>query len=355
MEERVPPADNPTRLSFSGAQRSIITVPSAGIRDTINTLFDITPLSSNLNAGFHRSRHWYAEQCIFTQLEADAFAVRRTKSHLANGENLVFVHRYLEGYLRGRIGDLNIDREPGYVYILDQATNVECVQRPSTMQTVVIPKSALGFDPDKHPPLTKFPISYGLGHVLNALFDQVFEELLSDNSVGLAVFHQLIACLRLGLGASPDESDLRKQARDAMRNAIAVFVERNLERWDLTVAKILKNFGVSRASLYRIFEDRGGVRQYISDRRLLRAVLDISQGPLLRGEISAAAERWGFSSAANFNRAIRNEFGVPPGSLISLPDDDSIRLASKRDRHAFRQISGRSIQRIVRSNPFVPA
>lgn len=348
-------ANNPTKLSFSGALSSVITVPSAGIRDTINTLFDITPLSSNLNAGFHRSRHWYAEQCIFTQLESDAFAVRRTKAHLENSQHLVFVHRYLDGYLRGRIGDLNIDREPGYVYILDQATNVECVQRPSTMQTMIIPKSTLGFDPDRHPPLTKLSISFGLGRVLNTLFDQVFDELLSENSVDLPVFNQIIACLRLGLGASPDDGDLRMQAREAMRNAISVFVEQNLDHWDLTVTKILKNFGVSRASLYRIFEDRGGVRQYISDRRLLRAVLDISQGPLVRGEIAAAAERWGFSSAANFNRAIRNEFGMPPGSLISLPDDDAIRLASKRDRRAFRQIAGRSIQRIVHSKPFIPA
>ena len=340
-------------LHFSAAQRGIVEVPSPHVRDTMGALFDITPIAVEENSGFHRNRNWYAKNCIFTQLEADAFAVRRTKTQSANGEHLVFVHRYVEGYLRGRIGDINIDREPGYIYVLDQASRVECVQRPATMQSIILPKSALGFHPDTHPPLIKTPVTHGTGLVLNTLFDEIFDGLLQDNAIGYSTFNQLIACLQFGLGTSENEGDIRAQARDAMRFSISTFVERNLARWDLSVSKILANFGVSRASLYRIFEDRGGVRQFISDRRLLRAVLDISKGPIRRGEIADAAERWGFSSAANFNRAIRREFGVAPGSLINLPEDEIMTVTNSPYLRDFRTVSDSSVERIARSDLLV--
>ena len=342
-----------TKLHFSATQRGVIELPSTHVRDAMGRLFDITPLTSRSNSGTHRSRNWYAESCIFTQLEADAFAVRRTKTQVDSGEHLVFVHRYVDGYLRGRIGDLNIDREPGYIYVLDQASKVECVQRPATMQSIILPKAALGFDPDTHPPLSKLSIEKGIGRVLNSLFDQIFQGLLQDNAIEYAAFNQLVACLKLGLGASPNEGDVRTQARHAMRATISQHIESNLDDWQLGVNVILKNFGVSRASLYRIFDDRGGVRQFISDRRLLRAVLDITKGPLLRGAISDIAEKWGFSSGANFNRSIRREFGVAPGSLINLPEDDVLGLINRSNLREFRQSVESSIERIARPDLLV--
>lgn len=344
---------NENQLHFSAAQRGIIEVPSAHVRDTPSVLFDITPLTSPGNSGIHRTRNWYAEQCIFTHFDADAFAVARTKSQIENGEHLVFVHRYLDGYLRGRIGDLNIDREPGNIYILDQASAVECVQRPATMQTIFIPKAALGFHPDRHPPLVTLSVEIGIGKVLNSLFDQVFDGLLEKDAIEYDTFNQLIACLQLGLGEQPTHGDIRAQARRAMRGAISQHVEQNLDSWDLSVDTILKSFGVSRASLYRLFDDRGGVRQFISDRRLLRAVLDIAKGPLQRGAISDVAERWGFSSGPNFNRAVRREFGVAPGSLINLPEKEFFELSNRTHIEDLRLTFGETIERIARPDLLV--
>lgn len=344
---------NETKLHFSAAQRGVIEMPSSHIRDTPSLLFDITPLTSQNNSGFHRNHSWYAEQCIFTHFEGDAFAVSRTKAQVANGEHLVFVHRYVDGHLNGRIGDLNIDREPGYIYMLDQASTVECVQRPATMQTIIIPKSALGFHPDRHPPLIKLSAEIGIGKVLNSLFDVVFGGLLESDTIEYDTFNQLTACLKLGLGAPPTKEDIRAQARRAMRAAITQHIEQNLDRWDLGVDTILNNFGVSRASLYRLFDDYGGVRQFISERRLLRAVFDIAKGPIKRGAISDVAERWGFSSGPNFNRAIRREFGVAPGSLINMPEKEFFELTNRKDLKDLRQTFDVSIERIARSELLV--
>ena len=111
----------------------------------------------------------------------------------------------------------------------------------------------------------------------------------------------------------------RRAARYGQFLAIQSYIEQNLSRMDLCAETLLPKFGVSRATLYRLFEEEGGVRNYIVDRRLFRAILDISTGPQHRGKIQQAAKRWGFSSAANFNRSVRHTFGGAPGALLRSP------------------------------------
>jgi AraC-like DNA-binding protein len=65
-----------------------------------------------------------------------------------------------------------------------------------------------------------------------------------------------------------------------------------------------------------MFEDKGGVRNYITERRALRAILDIANAPHRRGQISMAAADWGFSTMPNFNRAIKRLYGAPPSALF---------------------------------------
>jgi len=140
--------------------------------------------------------------------------------------------------------------------------------------------------------------------------------LLKENAYAPELYTQFIAYLKLALGSEQKCGDVRREVREANKVAMCQFIEIHLDRPELSVALLLKNFGVSRASLFRIFEEFGGVRQYISDRRLMRAVLDISKGERRRGEISVIAEKWGFSSHANFNRAVQRKFGLPPGALV---------------------------------------
>lgn len=299
-----------------------IDLPSSYLRDWKSELFDLTPLKHDLNAGFHRNRAWDVESSVFAQFESDALAVRKTKLQSRQGEHLLFVHRYVHGRIRGRIGDLNVDRDPGAIYILDQASRVECVQSRAVMQAILVPKAIVGFDPDQFPPLLKYPGAHPIGRLLTGLFDELFATLLEDGAYDQDTYHQLIACLQLGLHNDPSHGDVRLRAREALQKQIAQFIEQNLEDEALSTDMILQNFGVSRASLYRIFQDRGGVRQYINESRLFRAVLDISAGPMRHGDIVEVSEKWGFSSSANFNRSVRRIFGVPPGGLVNLPTPD---------------------------------
>ncbi|MEL7548186.1 MAG: helix-turn-helix domain-containing protein, partial [Pseudomonadota bacterium] len=213
----------------------------------------------------------------------------------------------------------NVDRWPGAIHVVHQDNRIEAVQQPLTSHGIFLPITDVGYNPDRHPILISYPCDQPIGRLLDYLMTGLFNGLMRNHTVQTGTLNEFVACLKLALDPGHDAEDVRALARAAMTRAIQAFIEQNLDDWDLSVTTILRNFGVSRASLYRLFDMDGGVRQYISDRRLMRAVLDLTQRSLKRGDIAAVAERWGFSSAANFNRAVRNEYGVTPGTLVNTP------------------------------------
>ena len=291
--------------------------PMEFMRACVNPLYDMTPVNSDFNRGVYATKNWLEDTQYFVRTNNDAVSVRRSKAQAENGAQLVFVKRYFGGAVRGHSDGYNIDREPGSVYIFDQARRVECLQLPTTVEGFFIRKSLLGFDSARHPPLISIHQSHPIGSVIYGLFDRIFNNLMEHDSYQKEDFTQLIACLQLAIGTDDEQGDIRRTARQALTRRIQAYIEHNVGAFDLSVTDILRTFGVSRASLYRMFEDKGGVREYISNRRLYRAVLDLTKGPILRGDISKTAELWGFSSDANFSRAVRRQLGVAPGSLVN--------------------------------------
>lgn len=324
----------------------MLDVPSIYMPESTGALFEFTPLQSVGNTGRYLSRNWDIEHCLFSEFQTDPFMVRKSNRQAANGESFVFLHRMVRGIIRGRSGDLNVDRDSGVVYLLDQACQTECVQSQSTMQTVHIPKVAIGYHPDIHDTLITFPSWHPMGQILNRLFDEMFETLQSRNAYDQEAYAQLIACLTLALNTGCEHSDVRRRARAALQDQICRHIEQNLLDQDLSANTLLRDFGLSRASLYRMFNERGGVRQYINERRLLRAVIDISKQPGQRGIVTQVANKWGFSSGANFNRSVKRRFGVPPGELVdlsvydSLPPERRLRPIRKQDRGIIKSPSG---------------
>jgi len=108
----------------------------------------------------------------------------------------------------------------------------------------------------------------------------------------------------------------RGAARAAMLGRIKHYIDAHLHSHELAPEKILGSFPVARATLYRLFEQEGGLHAYIRNRRLRKAADE-----LVRSRSAAVAEigdRLGFSYAADFTRAFRRAYGVPPQEFRAL-------------------------------------
>ncbi|WP_373320836.1 helix-turn-helix domain-containing protein [Methylobacterium goesingense] len=122
---------------------------------------------------------------------------------------------------------------------------------------------------------------------------------------------ELLALSLSGETASPrrlsvdSEKILRRSQADA-------FIAKHLPDPRLNVDAVAAGIGVSRSVLYRIFEDEGGVRQFIQRHRL-----DAARRTLRRpGEglsIAVLANTCGFASQSHFSRAFAGAFAISPG------------------------------------------
>jgi AraC-like DNA-binding protein len=114
------------------------------------------------------------------------------------------------------------------------------------------------------------------------------------------------------LSPSADHAEEAQRSIDAvtMERAARIVTE-NLADRNLTPDQLCRALGVSRSSLYRIFEPVGGVSTYIRRKRLLRTrdmLADSTDGR----PISAIAEEWGFVDASTYSRMFKKEFGLSP-------------------------------------------
>jgi AraC-like DNA-binding protein len=134
------------------------------------------------------------------------------------------------------------------------------------------------------------------------------------------------ATLQLLATSVRQSTDALRAARPALQVTLlgeaCRYIDRHLDQATLTPDSIAKAFGVSRASLYRLFEPLGGVAAYVKERRLERIrelILSSDDKPRFAG----LAESHGFSSAAHFSQAFRERFGCTPGEVREQRDQGS--------------------------------
>ena len=119
------------------------------------------------------------------------------------------------------------------------------------------------------------------------------------------------------------------QMRAAIGSSLFALVRQNIDKAlgdpRLDVDYLAREHGISRSSLYRMFEPFGGVNAFIRHRRLSRIYRDLSSPENWNQRISSIAFRWGFTSEVTFSKAFKAAFdisardskfaGSPEGSL----------------------------------------
>ncbi len=92
------------------------------------------------------------------------------------------------------------------------------------------------------------------------------------------------------------------------------YIDGNLWREGVAVEEVVAATGVSRATLYRLFEPYGGLARFMWSRRLERA-REMINDPAERRPIVEISEACGFTDPGHFARAFRREFGLRPRDL----------------------------------------
>lgn len=281
-------------------------------------MFQISPMSADTLLPDNFATAWQTELFVLGLGESNPFARRHETQEIQNAGHLIEVSRYLRGAEQGVAGDQAIHRIPGPIYIQDQAQAYHTVVSQFEVQQVFVAKTVLGLPADDLQPKRVITPSFRCGAMLHRCMTDIYDSVSKNNaSIDERLARRFLALLKINMGVHPQRGDVRAQFRDALREQICGYIEQNLGNSKLSTATLLRMFGLSRATLYRMFEEFGGVRTYITERRAIRAVLDISRFPHRRGQARRASDRWGFSTQPNFNRTISRLFRATPGRLFA--------------------------------------
>lgn len=104
-------------------------------------------------------------------------------------------------------------------------------------------------------------------------------------------------------------------ARDGTLTVLQRYIDMNLGDPELGVTSICAKYRMSRATLYRLFQDMGGVRGYILRRRLMACFQALSSETQMKRGVFDIALDYGFTSPSHFTTRFRDEFGITPSEV----------------------------------------
>ena len=283
-------------------------------------IFGVAPINKEAAKKGFSMESWFVDPITIINSKYHGMVTQHSNWHVEEAGNQIHVHRYARGRASVETAGLPVECETGAITLLDYSRPFTSVHTLNDCHSFFVPHSAIGYTPSDAP---HSPV-YNAETMIGCLIGQEMDNLLSQLKSGVrfiapADVRRFLGCVKVGMSPDKAPHSARAQAQASLKRSIKTFVEARLVNPDLTVTTILQTFGVSRVSLYRMLEAEDGVRSYINRRRLYRAVTNLAENPLRRGQIHHVAEHWGFSSDASFNRMVRREFGVAPGGLFQAP------------------------------------
>lgn len=151
-----------------------------------------------------------------------------------------------------------------------------------------------------------------LGHLMRGVME--LPDPISDRDakriVGLTIAH-LTACF----GAQAHSAGTGKKAKSIDAAAIRRFLAQHIGDRQLGADVVCKTFALSRSSLYRMFNENGGIQATILAMRLRAVHRDIASGRFPDLPLGEIAERRGVMDIRSFRRVFVKEFGYTPSDL----------------------------------------
>lgn len=251
----------------------------------------------------------------------DAGRIAATPDHL-------LLHLYLTGGFNGEITGQQTNIGPGKVAMIDLAQAVNTRAFASNTISLIVPRALLGDAPlhKMKPKLDPFRNDLLAAHIRSL---QERSAQLTEADVEATVADTVDFLKRLLTTAPTDKLEQRKKADDTILALTEAAIRDNLASPDLSPEWLAQKLDISRATLYRVLADRGGIMKHVQERRLLAVQAALSD-PLETRRLSKLAADLGFSSEAHFSRSFRARFGTTASAYrkIQREASSSVQLTS---------------------------
>jgi AraC-like DNA-binding protein len=215
---------------------------------------------------------------------------------------------------------------PGDLYTMDFSRPFDLhADNPDGMISCVgveVPKRLVAVPRERADQVVGRPIAAGDG--VGSLLAQYLVQLTSDTTsyrpadgprLGTVATHLVSALYAhvLEAGTTGDHQQPPDGPQRILVWRVREFIQRNLDDPHLSPRAIAAAHHISLSYLHRVFQDEDvTVAALIRRERMERARRDLGDRTQHAIPIHAIASRWGFTRAADFTRAFRTAYGMPP-------------------------------------------
>lgn len=224
----------------------------------------------------------------------------------------VLLQVFLEGRNAGTNGDIGFVEEAGGVFAVNLGYDVEATCSAANTLSLVLPRDWLA----AHLPALcdargEVLPKGGMAARLFGDFMLSLRRTLPDATVGDA---PLLSRSLVGLLGSllSHEDAVSDDARGGAFQALQRYIDANLGDTELGTERLCHRFRMSRATLFRLFKEHGGVRTYIQQRRLMACFRAISAPQNAGRRIYDVGLDYGFATPSHLSTLFRRHFGMSP-------------------------------------------
>lgn len=299
-------------------------------RDLARPFYDVRlktdPRMFSAEAGFVG-----AGQLILTRVRFSPLIFVRDPAKITGFDrNYLLIERYESGVGRGVVNDTPTQVDEGTLHLVDMSQQYATSTTEVVGNGVLILHDVIGFDPSRDSHYVSLSRSRPRARVLETAFDALDASLAEGNFQETNDLADAFTGLVRQLLLDRREDSALQSATATLDLALREHIESHLDEPDLGVSYLCRRFGLSRASLYRRFQEDGGVERYIAGRRLDRCMLELCVSQPTRGRVKAVADRWGYTDPGNFSRRFRQRFDIAPTECLALGATLSAATAGKQ-------------------------
>lgn len=287
-------------------------------RESIAVLYDVELDTALPDDGFVADVHGYLyDDLMIARTRTSAQRYRRDGARIARDNvDHYMIQFFMDGSQRIRRGSRSVESRAGDLMVHDLAADHVAESSYFDNLSLIVPRRVLEpllLNPDsQHGRL--LPTARPMAKLLSRHMQDLYELAPQLDDGERRRLNDVTASLVAATlnGARDDEVAHSSAIAATNRLRAKRAIEARLDSPDIEVAEIARAAGVSRASLYRLFEPYGGVRTYIRRRRLFRCLRDLVRLANASRSIGDIAYDHGFANEAHFSRAFKREFGITP-------------------------------------------
>lgn len=270
---------------------------------------------------FHlKSTVWWIDGCTFVHsIAAPMICGLRTPT---DNEQLISISFLKHGRQKYLVQDQLKQQTSEAVHISRHGDQkLRCCPTDSEILILYVPSVRLGVLPDEPFRSRTFPVNRPVGSIMRSKLLALRDSLDGSSATeSISLSERILSFLEVAIHNSVDLESMN--TNEIRRAAINKYIDEHIKDHSLSPNRLCNEFGMSRPTLYRLFEEADGVMAYIAKRRT-KCILDkLSRSKPKWGLVRTVAEEFGYNDMTVFNRTFRRHTGVTPGGLAGLRGDE---------------------------------